>query len=376
MSAAAAAAPGEPATPAGCAVAGKGAAASLPTAPASPVFPPVQLDMRTPVAPSAVPSGGRNYLIYELHLRNFAHEALALRGLEVLAGGQPVAGFSGPALAALLVPVGPGKGEDRLEAGRSVVAFLCLAFERGVAVPKALRHRIHVDGAVADGPLVQVRRAAPIVLAAPVAGAGWTADNTPSLHSHHRMGLIVAGGQAQISRRFAIDWKKLKNGAAFSGDALDVRSYHAYGENLLAVGDGTVVDARDGFPDNVPRTQAGFTPAVPVTMESVAGNTIVIDLGKGQFASYSHLQPGSVQVKVGERVRRGQVLGRIGNSGDARWPHLHFQVTATPHILDSEAVPFVFEGYSTGAAGQRRAARHEYPMGDIVIDIDAVKSAP
>ena len=51
-------------------------------------------------------------------------------------------------------------------------------------------------------------------------------------------------------------------------------------------------------------------------------------------------------------------------------------MTASPHILDSEAVPFVFEAYSTGAAGQRRAARHEYPMGDIVIDIDAGKAAP
>jgi murein DD-endopeptidase MepM/ murein hydrolase activator NlpD len=361
--------------PAGCTVAGK-AATSVPGAAAKPVFPPVQLDMRTPVAPSAVPADGRHYLIYELHLRNFAEDALALRRLEVLAAGQPVASFTGPALASLLSPVGPGKIEDRLEAGRSAVAFLCLAFERGVPVPKSLRHRIDIGGAVADGPLVAVRPGAPVVLGAPVSGAGWTADNTPSLHSHHRLGLIVAGGQAQISRRFAIDWKKLQGGAPFSGDALDVRAYHAYGENVLAVGDGTVVDARDGFPDNVPRTAAGFTPAVPVSMESIAGNTIVIDLGKGRFASYSHLQPGSVQVKVGEHVRRGQKLGRIGNSGDARWPHLHFQLTTTAHILDSEALPFVLEGYSTTTAGVRKAVRREYPMGDIVIDIDDGKSKP
>lgn len=364
------------ALPPGCVLAGQAEEAASPVATlAQAAFPPVQLELQTPVAPGALPADGRRYLVYEVHLRSFAHETLALRRLDVLAGdgagAQPLASFAGAQLARLLVPVGPGASKEALEAGRSAVALLCLAFEGKARLPRALRHRMHVDSAVAEGPLVPVAAAAPMLLGAPVTGAGWTAGNGPSLDSHHRVGLIVAGGKAQISRRYALDWKKLRDGAQFTGNALDVRSYHAYGETVLAVADGTVVEARDGFPDNVPRTAAGFTPAVPLTIDSIAGNTIVIALPGGGFASYSHLQPGSVKVETGQRVRRGQPIGRIGNSGDARWPHLHFQVTSAPGILDSEGLPFVFEAYRTpGAGGAARTVRGEYPLGDIVIDID------
>lgn len=138
---------------------------------------------------------------------------------------------------------------------------------------------------------------------------------------------------------------------------------------MLAVADGEIVQARDGMPDNIPRTPAGFTPAVPISMENVAGNVVTIALGNGQFAQYAHLQPGSVQVKTGQRVRRGQLLGRVGNSGDARVPHLHFQVASNPDILASEGLPFLFDQYRLKVAENAWEARaREYPIGDGVID--------
>ena len=98
-----------------------------------------------------------------------------------------------------------------------------------------------------------------------------------SAGAHHRSGIIVAGGLGHIARRYAVDWKRRKDGAFFSGDPRDVRSYHAYGAEVLAVADATVVLAKDGLPDNIPRTAAGFQTAVPVTMETVAGNSAVLD---------------------------------------------------------------------------------------------------
>src|SRR5208337_3490488 len=100
-----------------------------------------------------------------------------------------------------------------------------------------------------------------------------------------------------ISRRYAIDWMQVKDGQSFSGDATDKRSYFAYGKPVLAVADSVAVVARDGLPDNVPGHNDGFRPAVAITPDTVAGNTIVLDLGGGQFAHYLHLQPGSVRVK-------------------------------------------------------------------------------
>ena len=69
------------------------------------------------------------------------------------------------------------------------------------------------------------------VLGRPLAGSDWTADNGPSLHSHHRQGVFVAGGLAQNARRYAIDWKIYRDGEINSGDARDVRAYHAYGRD-------------------------------------------------------------------------------------------------------------------------------------------------
>ena|SRR5438270_10225290 len=85
----------------------------------------------------------------------------------------------------------------------------------------------------------------------------------------------------------------------------------------LAVADGRVTTARDGLPDNIPGHGGAFHSAVPITFKTVAGNTISLDLGGGQFAYYMHLHPKSLRVKAGDRVRSGQVLARVGDSGDA-----------------------------------------------------------
>ena len=124
-----------------------------------------------------------------------------------------------------------------------------------------------------------------------------------------------------------------------------MRSYFAYGKPVLAVADGRVVMARDGLPENVPGHGESFHPAVPITLETVAGNTITLDLGGGQFAYYMHLQPGSLRVKAGDRVRRGQVLARIGCTGDAREPHLHFEVTTSSKLVSGEGVPYLIDRY-------------------------------
>lgn len=369
--------------PAGCEPASAGVAAAA--APAPSAFPPVQLQVRTPLEPTVLPSAGRNYLVYELHLQNYAADAMMLRGIQVYDAGKmragPIADIKEAQLDVRLrrVTIGDNAGMNRnLAPGQGAVAFLCLAFDGTVPVPARLRHRVLFDGAVADGPAIGTHTTALRVLGRPVAGTNWSPDNNPSLQSHHRMGLWVVDGIAQIARRFAIDWKKYgKDGKSWSGDQRDVRSYYAYGEKTLAVGDGTVVVAQDGYPDNIPRTPAGFEPAVPVTMESVAGNRVVVDLGGGQFAYYAHLKPGSVRVKAGGRVKRGQVLGAVGNSGDARQPHLHFQLTNNPDIMASEGLPHLFEQYRmTGKDGVSESRTREYPMGDVVIDFDSPMPTP
>ena len=342
---------------------------------------PPQLDMLVPFEPTAFASGSQTYLTYELYLTNFTTTPITLRRIEVLDAGKsdptPLTTFEGEPFDALLQPIGEQRSADgdsarhQLAAGGSAVVFLWIALDPGIHVPKKLRHRLLTTDFSVEGAVIGTHHTELRVLGPPVRGADWFASDGPSndRENHHRRGILVFEGRVLISRRYAIDWQQNKNGTTFSGDASDKRSYHAYGKPVLAVADGTVVTARDGLPDNVPRHNGEFTPAVPITPDTVVGNNIVLDLGGQQFAYYLHLQPGSVRVKLGDHVRRGQRIGQIGNSGDAREPHLHFQVSTSSNPFAGEGVPYLIDHYSvksTNATWQMRT--RELPLGNMLID--------
>src|SRR3954471_18618605 len=78
-----------------------------------------------------------------------------------------------------------------------------------------------------------------------------------------------------------------------------------------------------------------------------AATYVVVDIGGGRFAFYAHLQPGSLKVHVGDRVRAGQVLGLVGNSGNTDFPHLHFHVMNGPSPLASDGLPFEFRSFTS-----------------------------
>src|SRR5204862_8280727 len=128
--------------------------------------------------------------------------------------------------------------------------------------------------------------------------------------------------------RFVIDLVRLDaQRRLFSGPVGQISGYPGYGEDVLSVARGTVVAVHDGEPDQIP-------PALPLfSLETAGGNWIVLNLGGGRFAFYAHLQPGSLTVHPGDRVRTGQVIGRLGNSGNSTAPHLHF------HIMNGPSTP-------------------------------------
>lgn len=250
-----------------------------PPAPRLPPFP-LQLEIRVPFEPTAFPSEGRNYLMYELHLTNFGTAPLNLSRIEVLdadaAAAQPIATFEQEQLETMLLPVGGStvagpKGNLTIAGGRTAIVFISIAFDRGSHIPKRLLHHVMTSDAMAEGAAISTCHTELHVLSPPLEGANWTASDGPSNNpdNHHRRGIFVLDGRAVISRRYAIDWEQIKDGATFSGDSRDVRSYFAYGRPVLAVADGRVVTARDGLPDNVPGHGESFHPAVPITMKQL-----------------------------------------------------------------------------------------------------------
>jgi murein DD-endopeptidase MepM/ murein hydrolase activator NlpD len=180
-------------------------------------------------------------------------------------------------------------------------------------------------------------------------GSEWLAGNGPSATSAHRRALIPVAGGAHIAQRFAIDFLQLReDGRSFTGDQKDNKNYRCYGADVLAVADGTVVAVKDGIPENIPGPTSR---AVPITLETVGGNHIILDLGNGHFAFYAHLQPGSLKVKVGDKVRSGQVLALVGNSGNSTEPHLHFHISNGNSPLGSEGIPYVFRSFEVQGKG-------------------------
>jgi hypothetical protein len=342
---------------------------------------PVQLEMRVPFEPTAFPSQGHIYLMYELLLTNFGTDTLYLSRVEVLdadasAAAEPIATFDAEQLQTMLEPLG-GKtltgpqGSLIIADGRSAVVFMSIAFDRSSHIPDRLLHHVITTNSVAEGAVIGTHHTSLQVLGPPVEGANWLAADGPSndQDNHHRRGIFIVDGRTVISRRYAIDWKQIKDGATFSGDPRDTRSYYAYGRPVLAVADGRVVTARDGLPDNIPGHGESFRPAVPITMETVTGNTIALDLGGGQFAYYMHLRPESLRVKAGDHVHRGQVLARIGSSGDSREPHLHFEVTNSSRPLAGEGVPYLIDRYRCVGAGGApiELILHELPLNKSVV---------
>jgi murein DD-endopeptidase MepM/ murein hydrolase activator NlpD len=99
---------------------------------------------------------------------------------------------------------------------------------------------------------------------------------------------------------------------------------------------------KEGIPENEGDTGKW---AVPLAFEVGAGNYVMLDFGKSSFAIYAHLQPKSIRVRVGQKVRRGQVLGLLGNSGHSYIPHLHFHVANGNSLWGAEGVPYVFESF-------------------------------
>ena len=132
------------------------------------------------------------------------------------------------------------------------------------------------------------------------------------------------------------------DGKTYKGDPSDNKNYRAYGTEIHAVADGVVTQVGDGIPQNTPGAKSL---AVPITLETIGGNHVIMEIGNGLFAFYAHMQPGSLRVKVGDKVTRGQVLGLLGNTGNSSEPHLHFQICNANSELGSEGLPYAFASF-------------------------------
>jgi len=310
-------------------------------------------DLVVPVPPTPVTVLGESRLVYELHLTSFAAGPLVLRSVEVLDAdaGAVLATFGEEELAARLgrpaaTDADPSPGT--IAPGTRGIVYLELAVAADEP-PRTLTHRVAYETtgeeqrerAVVGGGQVEVRAEGPVVLAPPLVGGPWAAIHHPSWERGHRRVVYAVAGRARIPGRFAVDWVLLDaEGRHAAGDDDRVAHWHGYGADVLAVADAVVVAARDGVPESATLSAHPRHP-----LENAMGNSVTLDLGNGRYAAYEHLRPGSLRVRVGDRVARGEVLAALGFTGHSTGPHLHFHVADANSPLDAEGLPFVLEGF-------------------------------
>jgi Peptidase family M23 len=222
----------------------------------------------------------------------------------------------------------------------------------------------------------------------PLDGKNWVAVNgccdvgSPA----HRTSSLACNGKIYYAQRFAIDWMRLDYAGLFlQHESSQVKNYVDYGADILAVVDGKVASIFNSQEDQIP----GQLPdPKTITMANVDGNHVVLDLGDGVIAFYGHMQKNSVTVGVGQLVRRGQVLGKLGNTGNSSAPHLHFHLMDGPSVLGSNGIPYVMDKFAVAGqisndqfaekelAGNFRKAinaapsprRGEFPPDQVIVD--------
>ena len=310
-------------------------------------------------------SDRREHVEYDLIVTNAFTADARLTSLEVRGRRRRLLSLSGAALAAVTLRAGTSAPTDgRVPPASTVVTQVDLALPRSVGrtVPVFLTNRIKY-ALPANAPArpviatttvkmsaLRVDPRPPVVIAAPLRGTGWLNANgccNDPTSPHRQTLLATSSGGYDTPETFAIDWIRIVNGRQHNGDGSRNTEWPTYGSPLFAVADGTVVFARNNRPDIPPRSINPYL-RTPVYF---GGNTVILKIAPGRYACYAHMKPGSVRVRPGQRVRVGQRIGLIGNSGNTDGPHLHFGIQRQPFCL-STSEPFEIDRYTLqGMAG-------------------------
>ncbi len=362
---------------------GSGASSSgaTPEAPGAEQFTPIVMNVMT--APQwFTGSDGKVHLTYELELTNaFPVPSTVTRVVALDADSgeikQTLAGDQLAEAMSLLVP--QTEKVTQLPSATVGVVWMDVVLDDPSQLPSRIEHELTVDvppglpvpeTITSRGAETDVSGKPPIVIGPPLTGSGWLAAGSCCDGPHRRTVQPVNNG-LWVGQRFAIDFNKIDEaGLLVDGDASRNESWATYDQDVLAVADGTVTIAVDGLPDQTPDAPE------PTTIEDADGNYVILQVADGEYAFYAHLKPGSVAVRTGDTVRKGQVIGRTGNSGSSTGTHLHFQLMDRPSALMADGRPYVFDQFTVTGKGPSLAVLVSLNPATDPVPVDPATAGP
>jgi murein DD-endopeptidase MepM/ murein hydrolase activator NlpD len=211
-----------------------------------------------------------------------------------------------------------------------------------------------------------------VIVDFPLRGERWVAVNTPGER-------IPSHGTDMLGQRFAYDLLKVDargpglryhHAGILRGFFIGVRTRdcYAWGAEIHAPFDGEIVGAADGVAERgwihpLRELIVAFKNTVtfsPARLRSLLGNYVIMRRGD-VFAAFAHLAPGSVAVAPGQAVRNGDVLGRVGHTGNSTAPHLHFQLMDAIDPMHARGVPCAFRTYEVMRNGSWERVENGIP---------------
>lgn len=306
------------------------------------VSPPLAVDQLAPAR--WVASEGRSLTAFELVVRNEGAVPVRLEALELSDRGRVRTRVSGAALADRMLPPGGTRRQPTtaVEPGETVIVYVETGAEPGQS-PRLMTRLSYAAGSARTElarPVTIVDRP-PVVLAPPLRTGAWVAVHWPDWDRGHRRVTFPHRDSIYLPGRYAIDFVGVADdGRVSQGQPDRARDAVGYGAPVYAGADGVVVAA---VGDQAEAELISKNPKHGPGRE--AGNHVALRLPGGEHVFYEHLRPGSITVRKGQRVRRGERIGELGFSGDSTGPHLHMHVATGSDPIRSQGVPFTISRF-------------------------------
>lgn len=305
--------------------------------------------MTVPFKSEVVIIAGKPTIHYELLITNHSGNAIKLSRIDIIqtSDSSNVYSIEEAEINSKYELTGKGKTDAEIvPASGTGIVYLDYVLSK---VNTSLLHRIVYEdqekgeSLTIFGARFEAEGEAPITIGPPLSHGTWAAIYEPSWTRGHRRVIYTVDGKARIPGRFAIDFIKLDDhGKYASGDENLIANWLGYGVDVIAVADGTVVAVKDDFSESKTISDHLKYPA-----DQATGNYISIDIGDRIYAFYEHLKPGSIRVKQGQKVKKGDIIAALGFTGQTTGPHLHFHLANQNSPLGAEGVPFVLEKFHT-----------------------------
>ena len=310
-----------------------------------------QLKFATPYPPQIFHGTDLKGIVYEIHLMDSLKRPIEFLDFIISSGNKVLLQDS-------MYETVPAKGEKN-----RYVKYVWIDINQ---TPNVLTHCIkyRIGTTISDFTRdILIRDDSAVSIGLPVKDGIWYMEGGPSATSYHRLSTIAVKTRydsvknsfkfGYSNQRFAIDFARLgSNGLLYKNDGHNNSDHYCYADDAISVANGIIVGVLDSIKEN---TRPPIADGIH-NRDDMTGNFVMLDIGNGIIASYAHLMPYSIKVKVGDYVRKGDVIAKIGNSGNSTAPHLHFHLSKqdnqnkkTTNTFEmfwlSEGISYVFDSY-------------------------------